>query len=178
MQRRRAWIVTFAWLVLASSVTGCLHAPVPTADRMQADVAQLETAFPTLSGLQVSGFRNQDWCRFIDYQRGTFTNVLEETSTCNLFDGVPAAFDDKATQDFATVRQALADTGVTVMMVFVRMDRAGAVEAATFDLVAGDFDRFSYVYDRSGATLPEPNPDTIVAEQINDNWLFFSEDWN
>jgi hypothetical protein len=145
---------------------------------MQADVAQLEAAFPTLSALRVSGFRNQDWCRFIDYERGTFTNVLEEMSTCNLFDGVPTAFDATATDDFAIVRQALADTGVNVMMAFVRIDQAGTVEAATFDLVAGDFDRFSYVYDRSGATKPEPNPDTIVAEQINDNWLFISEDWN
>jgi hypothetical protein len=33
-------------------------------------------------------------------------------------------------------------------------------------------------YDRDNTVSKEPNPDTIVTQQINDHWWFLSEDWN
>jgi hypothetical protein len=164
--------------VLALTTAGCLHAKVPSADRMARDVAALQSVFPTLQALEVHGFRDQDSCRFIEYPRGAFTNILDAGSTCNLFHGKPQAFDATATADFDTVKQALDESGVRTMIVWnIEYDNAtGAIKRAEFDLEAGLYDRFSYLYEPNSSDAP--NPDTIVLTQVNPEWWFSSEDWN
>jgi hypothetical protein len=60
----------------------------------------------------------------------------------------------------------------------IEYDDAGHIKTAEFDVTAGSFDRFSYLYDRDDTVSREETPDTIVTEQINEHWWFMSEDWN
>ncbi|HLY12910.1 MAG TPA: hypothetical protein VKR24_01065 [Candidatus Limnocylindrales bacterium] len=166
-------------LVIAFLVAGCLHASPPGSDEETLAAHQLEGVFPTLEQLKVAGFRNQDWCQFIDYPRGSFTNILDPDSTCNLFDGRPQSFDGTASADFQHVKEALDNSGVGLFMVWnIEYDTNGQITTAEFEVTAGDFDRFSYLYDRDNTISKEPNPDTIVTDRINDDWWFMSTDWN
>lgn len=165
-------------LVLAFTAVGCVHASVPNADRRRDDAQRLEAVLPTLQSLRVEGFRSQDWCRFIDEPRGAFTNILDVTSVCNVFTKPPQAFDDSASTDFETVKQALSDSGVSTMMVWnIEYDGAGQITAAQFDLNAGSFDRFSYLYGRD-TPVSRDSFQAIVFEKINDHWWFLSDDFN
>lgn len=166
-------------LAMALLLGGCIHAAVPTAARMTETASALDGVLPALAELRVKGFRDQDWCRFIDYPRGTFSNQQDETSACNVFSGTPMPYDDQATADWERVRQALRDAGVSVLMVWnISFDDSGQITQAEFDMNAGAYDRFSYLYDPLNQVDKEPNPDTIVTQQINGSWWFLSEDWN
>lgn len=166
-------------LVLAFFVAGCIHASVPSSDEMARNADRLQNVFTTLEERQVRGFRNQDWCQFIDYPRGSFSNLLDSENACNLFDGPPTAFDGTASADFDRVKNVLNDSGVGTFIAWnIRYDDAGLITTAEFDVTAGSFDRFSYLYDRDNTVSKEETPDTIVTEQINDHWWFMSEDWN
>jgi hypothetical protein len=157
---------------------GCVPARQPEADRMARDVAHLQEAFPMLEELRVRGFRNQDWCRFIDYPPDAFTNDAN-ASTCNLFDGPPKAFDDAANADFERVKTGLGKTGVgTDIVSWIEYDDAGRMKSAEFDLQASGFGgRWSYIYDRGGV-MPEDDPGESVYTKINNDWWFWWEDWN
>jgi hypothetical protein len=165
-------------LVIAFLVAGCVHASVPSSDEMARDADHLESVFSTLEQLRVSGFRDQDWCQFIDYPRGSFSNLLDFENTCNLFTSPPQAFDETASADFERVKNALRDSGADTVIARIEYDDVGHITIAGFDINAGAFDRFSYLYDRDNTVSKEPNPDTIVTEQINQQWWFMSEDWN
>jgi hypothetical protein len=145
-----------------------------------ADAADaLARVLPSLAELKIEGFRDQDWCRFIDYPRGAFSNESDPESTCNLFSGQPTPYDDQATKDWEQVRRALGDAEVSVWMVWnIHYDGDGRITLATFEITAGEFDRFSYLYDPGNEVDKEPSPDTIVTRQINSSWWFMSEDWN
>lgn len=172
---RRVWAILGAVVVIAC---GCATGSRPNADQMGRDVAHLEEAFLVLEQLRVRGFRDQDWCRFIDYPRGAFTSDAN-TSTCNLFDGTPQAFDDPADTDFHRVKAALDETGVSTYLVWwIEYDSAGRMKAAEFDLPSGDLGgRWSYIYDRGGV-MPEDDPGESVYTRIKDDWWFWWEDWN
>lgn len=145
---------------------------------MTREVHRLEQAFPLFEELRLRGFRNQDWCKFLDYPRGAFTND-KETSTCNLFDSPPKDFDDQAKADFARVEEALRQTGVRTDLVWwIEYDAGGRVTGAEFALDAGGFTRWSYVLDR-GNTEPKENLEgESVYTRINDDWWFWWGDWN
>lgn len=161
------------------STGACIHATVPDTDQMARTAAALQGALPALQDLHVEGVRTQDWCQFIDYPRGAFTNIVDRDSTCNLFTKPPGPFDDTATADYDRVKAALEATGVSIQIVWnVEYDASGQITTAEFDVTAGMYDRFSYRYDRNNTLSLEPNPDTIVIEQVNDQWWFLSEDWN
>lgn len=146
---------------------------------MARNAAALETVLPTLEQLKVNGFRNQDWCRFIDYPRGSFSNLLDSDNACNLFNCAPEAFDETASADFERVKKALDDSGISTEIAWaIEYDDAGHVTTAEFDVTAGAFDRFSYLYDRDNTVSKEVTPDTIVTVRINEHWWFMSEDWN
>ncbi len=53
---------------------GCTNAAQPDADQMSRDVQRLEHAFPVFEERRLRGFRDQDWCKFLDYPNGDFTN--------------------------------------------------------------------------------------------------------
>jgi hypothetical protein len=165
---------------LAFAVLGCIHASQPDADQMARDVKDLKASFSTLEALRLSGFRDQDWCRFIDYPRGAFTSlpVGDDSDTCNLFDGAALPFDDQASADFERVRAALAGTGVRGDSVLnIQHDDAGHMRTADFDLNGGSFDRWTYVFDRGGS-MPENEEGEELYTRINEDWYFWWEDWN
>jgi hypothetical protein len=146
---------------------------------MARNADQLESVFATLEQLQVRGFRNQDWCQVIDYPRGSFSNLLDAENACNLFTGPATAFDGTASADYERVKKALGDSGVGTFIAWnIEYDDAGHITTAEFDVTAGAFDRFSYLYDRDNTVSKEETPDTIVTEQIDGHWWFMSEDWN
>ena len=165
-------------LALAVLVAGCAHAAVPSSDEMARNADQLEGAFTTLEGLQVRGFRSQDWCQFIDYPRGSFSNLLDSENACNLFAAPPQAFDATASADFERVRKALAESGVRTFIAWnIEYDGAGHVTTAEFDVAAGSFDRFSYHFSRDKAFSAD-DYEAIVLQQIKEHWWFLSEDFN
>src|SRR5262245_21899051 len=167
-------------IALALVVAGCVHAGRPDADRMARDVEKLQSAFPVLEELGVRGFRNQDWCRFIDYPRGAFTNLPDgdNSDTCNLFDGKGLAFDNAAKADFERVRGTLDQTGVHGDWVLnVTYDGAGQLKGAEFAVQGDAFDRWTYVYEPGGA-VPEDMPGEEEYTPINADWYFWWEDWN
>jgi hypothetical protein len=167
-------------ILLAFLLAGCIHAGRPSAERMTDDVQKLAATFPVLEEVRVRGFRNQDWCRFIDYPRGAFTNLPsgDDSDTCNLFDGKALAFDDAAKADFDRVRQELDASGVHGDWVLnVTYNAGGQLNGAEFAVQGGAFDRWSYVYD-PGGTMPEDIPDEEEYAPINGDWYFWWEDWN
>lgn len=171
------WAIALVVTVIAG---GCVSSSQPDADEMARDVAHLQEAFPVLEELRVRGFRDQDWCRFIEYPPGAFTSDHSaETSTCNLFDGTPQSFDDAANADFDRVNAALGRTGVSTYLVWwIEYDSAGRMKSAEFDLPAGlGGGRWSYIYDRGGS-MPEDDLGESVYTKINDDWWFWWEDWN
>ena len=119
--------------------------------RVTRGIHRLEQAFPVFEELRLRGVRDQDWCKFLDYPNGAFTNDAE-ASTCNFFDGPPKPFDDAARADFARVADALQKTGVKTYLVWwIEYDDAGRIQSAEFDLSAGGSGRWSYIYDRGNS---------------------------
>jgi hypothetical protein len=168
-------------LLAALSLAGCIHQSVPSDDQLADTTAKLANILPTLSALRVRSFNDQDWCRVIDDARGNFTN-LPDSDTCDfvdILDRKPVAFDDKATDDWRQVRQAFRDAGVSVEAIAgIQYDADGSITRAEFDMKAGMYDRFEYLFDPNHEMDHEDNPDTIVNQQIDDTWWFVSEDWN
>jgi hypothetical protein len=163
-------------IVFAAS--GCINSAQPDANQMSRDVQHLEQAFPVFEELRVRGFRDQDWCEFLDYPNGAFT-IDAEASACNLFDGPPKAFDAAARADFARVADALHKTDVRTYLVWwIEYDEAGCVQGAEFDLAAGDVNRWSYIYDRGNRQPKDDIEGESVSTRINDDWWFWWEDWN
>jgi hypothetical protein len=150
----------------------------PDAAQKKKDVEVLPQTFSTLEALRVEVYRNQDWCKNIVYQRGKFSNHLEESSTCNLFQGTPLPFDAQAQNDFDRVAQAVAATGVHLSLIDdLAYSPAGTLVRANFHLVAS-FARFSYVYSPGYGTLPPDDPREREHTRINDDWYFVWVDWN
>jgi hypothetical protein len=157
-------------------VAGCIGPIEPDADQKARDVSRLATAFPVLEELEIRGFRNQDWCRFLDDPRGQFTSN-PESSTCNLFTGGPDPFDEKAQTDFDRVSAALRDTGVAVQMVWwLDYDDAGAISYAQFVIDHAANNSWTYVYDPDGE-MPEDIEGEEVYTRIDANWYFWWEEW-
>jgi hypothetical protein len=148
---------------------------VPGASQHQRDVANLPKVFSALQTLKVKDYRNQDWCKNIAYKRGNFSNNLTAT-TCNLFDGKPVAMDDPAKQDFQTIADAMATTGVGIHYLSANYDAAGRLVGANFNL--STMCRCSYVYHPNYDRLPENMQGEMEHTAINSDWYFTWEDWN
>lgn len=106
-------------MVLEATLAACLNSALPNAGDTASTASRLEATFATLEVLRINGWRDQDWCRFIDYGRGSFSNLLpgdDDATTCNLFDAPAQTFDTEASSDFARIREAFARAGVSVQM--------------------------------------------------------------
>lgn len=175
----KGWSALACSVLLAITLTACAHAALPNRDNMTDAVARLEQVFPTIEGLKVSGWRDQDWCRFIEYPHGSFSNLLEgETSTCNLFDGPPQAFDTQASTDFARVEQAFKGANLSVWMAWgITYDDRDKVNFAEFDMNAGLTDRWMYLYSPNQPISKDDWPDAEAFQQVNEHWWFVDDDW-
>jgi hypothetical protein len=137
-------------ILVAASVAACFHVAQPGAARKSRDVAALAEVLPVLDELRVTNWRDQDWCTDFAYRRGRFLRS-DDPDNCNPFGDVAAPFTDAATADFEAVRSAVRASGVSVREIY----RPAAVPGQTgFDLIAGSFDRFSYVHE-PGFELPD-----------------------
>jgi hypothetical protein len=164
-------VVLTAIVVVAS---GCVFVSEPGVQQMSDEVQRLERAFPVLEELRVAGFREQDWCQFLDYPRGAFSNESDATSTCNLFDRQPMKFDEAAQADFERVAGALRDTGVDAYLVWwIEYDDRGRLRSAEFDTGGS-----SYIYDPRGTWPKENIEGESEFTRINDSWWYWWEDWN
>jgi hypothetical protein len=148
---------------------------IPNSVQHQRDVKNLPKVFSTLQTLKVKAYRNQDWCKNIAYQRGLFSSNIE-TSACNLFDGKSIAMDDRAKQDFQTISNAMATTGVNIHFLSAKYDRSNRLIGATFNLSTPC--RCSYIYEPGYTQLPENFKGELEYTAINSDWYFLWEDWN
>jgi hypothetical protein len=147
---------------------------VPGATEHQRNIANLPKVFSALQALKVKDYRNQDWCKNIDYQRGGFSSNLTAT-TCNLFDSKPSVMDDRSQQDFQTIANAMATTGVGINYLSAKYNSSDRLVGATFNL--STVCRCSYVY-QPGYRLPANMKGEMEYTAINSDWYFVWEDWN
>lgn len=163
-------------LLLGVSTAACFHLPEPNAVEMARAADELERVLPLLDELGVQEYRNQDWCRTLDYRGGAFSTNLE-SSTCNLFEETPVEFTEQGDRDFNAVRAALAGTGVRIRMVS-RLPAIDEWKARTeFNAIGGDFDSWYYVYE-SGYVPHETIEGEWVPTWIDADWFFVWMDWN
>ena len=76
-----------------------------------------------VAAMRVTAYRNQDWCKNLQYERGTFSET-DFPTTCNIFTAIPVPFDDQAKSDFEWVRSILSANGVAPT--YFELDYAGA----------------------------------------------------
>jgi hypothetical protein len=171
--QRRAVIVIFAAVLVAS---GCLRAEDPSPDQLRRDVSTLRQVLPVLAELQVTEFRDQDWCRNLAYGQGRFSSNNEQV-TCNLFNGTGEPFDADADADFKVIADALRATGLTVIIVDSGYDHDGRVESAVFELQSpGLTGYWRYIY-RPGERVTDDEYSETRTTPIDADWYFQWEDW-
>jgi hypothetical protein len=161
-----------AWFICYCLISGCGQ---PSQSQKQKHVARLPACFNVLESLQVTAYRNQDWCRNMAYRRGKFSSNNDRA--CNLFEGTAQAFDRQAQQDFDTVSRAIAATGVRLDLISdIKYGRNGKLKRAEFHLAKAG--RHSYIYS-PGYGKPPPN---VRFERtytpLNEDWYYIWEDWN
>ncbi|MCA9796161.1 MAG: hypothetical protein KC910_30345 [Candidatus Eremiobacteraeota bacterium] len=157
------------WLfvTLLLSLAGC----APNANHAQR-IKHLEGLFPQLSSLQVTAYRNQDWCRNLAYQRGNFSQSTHP-STCNLFEGKVGPFDPKAQADFESIASALG--GDRPRVLWLNIDyQEGKIRTAEFALDTSTT-RESYLYTHD---TPEDLDGEIMHKPLGGHWYLRLEDWN
>ncbi len=169
-------------VLLAATLTGCINAALPSSDEMASVAGRLQGVFPTLEKLQVDTWRDQDWCRMIDYPGGSFSNLLDGddgSATCNLFEPPARPFTDQASADFDRIERAFREAGTNVWLAWwITYDEQGRVTAVEFDVAAGLADAWSYLYSRDGPVDAEAWTQAAAFRQVNDHWWFVADDWN
>jgi len=164
-------------LALLSLVVAC--GGTPSLDRMQADVQELAAVVPLLDEMGVVEFRSQDWCRALVFDGGRFLESDEET-TCFMFAGDGAEFDEDKDAAFARIEDALDDTGTSVFMIDVTYADDGTLVEAAFGFDTGFTIPFAgshdYVY--SVDQPPMGWAGETFYTRIDANWHLAVEDWN
>jgi hypothetical protein len=166
MTSRRTWIalVTSAMLVL-----GCAGGP-PAPDQQLGDVTRLEAVVPLVSELHVIGFENSAHCRSLEYERGTFSAVVE--GGCDGAGTQP--FDAVAMADHTRLAEAIlaANAGV-IRIQNTTYDAQDELESVWLKLQDATIeDDWQYLYDPTGAVPKVDQPDRITFRRIDDDWWF------
>ena len=164
-----------AALVLAA-VVGCGQPSVPGEQQQATSTSTLASLLHDLAKTRVEGFRDQDWCRFIVYARGAFTNLPDSEGGCNAFRGQPLAFDAGATADWAALQGEFQTKGVPVWLAQIDYDASGQITHAEFGITPGSTTDFSYVYDPAH-TDGWKDRKILLLHQIDADWWFLSEAW-
>lgn len=190
---RRAGAALAIAAAAAVVLSGCLgprgRAGEPPLSEMEVVAASLPRAFDTLVTLRVHEFRQSDWCTYIAYERGLFSQN-GDGSGCNLAlmrlqqpEGIldlPVAtypaFDAQTIHDFELVSLALEETGVPVREVSTRYDGEGAIRRAMFT-VEGGVDTWQYIYLPDYGDLPDDIPNEMRYTPIDGDWYFRWIEW-
>lgn len=140
------------------------------------DTAALRTVFPVLESDQVAAFRYQDWCKVLEYSRGSFANTTQSTCTY-IASGSPTPFDSTAEADLERIWKKVKSTGAGVYVISnVHFDATGKLVRGKFDCSSA-FVRQSYVYE-PGYTLPDDLPNERWHVRVDSDWYYVQEDWN
>ncbi|GMU53917.1 MAG: hypothetical protein AMXMBFR33_30630 [Candidatus Xenobia bacterium] len=141
--------------------------PLAQTARLRAVVSELET-------LQVTVFRDQDWCECFEYPGGRFMQSSHE-STCGLFQGKARPFDQVARRDFERIATAVGKSRVSVLWITARYRNRKLVEAQ-FSL--GGWGRRSFIYAPGYGTPPPDQGNEMRYTALDADWYQLDEDWN
>jgi len=140
---------------------------------MAAQTTALTAVIAEVDALGVTDWRDDDWCRDFVYRGGHFMRS-DDPEACSPLDAAAQPFNAAAQADFDRIDQALREAHVPIREVY----RASLPsDELIFDLRAGSFDRFSYVYD-PGYSMPETIEGEWIPTAIDADWYFVWEDWN
>ncbi|MBK7994688.1 MAG: hypothetical protein IPK14_15290 [Blastocatellia bacterium] len=137
-------------------------------------IKDLEQLFNLIEKYQVKDFRNQDWCKNINYIKGKYAKTSKE-STCILFEGETKEFNKEAEEDFNLIARELEKTKADVLFFSIKLEN-NKIATAEFNINCG-FCRPSYVYEPN-YKLPENMGQEMIFSRIDNNWYLVEEDWN
>jgi hypothetical protein len=113
-------------LALLAFIAGCSYAPSLNGSIRDAD--KLEALFPLVERLTASSYWVNNDCRYIAYERGSFSSDPAVDSACQVWDRPdPRLFDDQARADIASVESEIANAGLSVDYFSVTFNSDGAV---------------------------------------------------
>lgn len=163
----RGYALTLGLIALILTGAGCSsHAAMgASVDEVQ----KLETAFPLLKSKGVLAFRDQSWCRNLQYDRGAFSKTDDPSSTtCNLFNAIfVAEFGGQATLDFEQIEAAFQAMGLSPLYFNMDYDHDGMPSRATFR-----FDGGAYQFGRHGVWS---NDESSAAVPVTTSWRWSSD---
>jgi hypothetical protein len=173
----RRTVVTAASVLVLLALGSRLVWAAPGPDRGRLDVPRLEAVFPLIEQLGLRDYRAADDRPLIDYERGRFS-ATPAADTLDPLDGVFVALDATATLDHQRLRSALEATGTPVAAVsHVEFDPVGHIASATFEMSAGWYADWSYVFHTDGV---QPGESDYGALQIpvDERWYYEVDDAN
>jgi hypothetical protein len=154
-------------LALLAFIAGCSYAP--SLNGSIRDTEKLEALFPLVERLTASSYWVNDDCRYIAYQRGSFSTDPSVESACQVWDRPdPRVFDDRARADIAVVEKEIANAGLSVDYFSVTFKSDGSVGPESFFSI-GPCDNL--VYRPSWTSLPSSDtPEEEVVGAVTADW--------
>jgi hypothetical protein len=150
-------------------ITGCGAAGLLT-DRSDPPATvtanHLHAIFPELEALALTGWRDQDWCRYIVYARGAFVETTNP-STCSM--APPRSFDDQARRDFDRISSLIGGAGGGAYTLSITLDGAGAIQRAGFDLTCAQCESRGINF--------QPDHDVISDSDREERMTRIDKDW-
>lgn len=137
----------------------------------QQRVEKLRPVLVVLQRLQVSVYRDQDWCRCFRYPRGAFILSSHE-STCGLFQEKGRPFDRQASLDFQEMAMTRKKCGVDFDWVTARYAKNKLVSA---EFALSGWSRDTYCYE-PGYQLPKDEGRRLRYRKINSDFYLREED--
>jgi hypothetical protein len=138
----------------------------------------LSKMLPILKEYHITEYRNQDWCKVLDYKYGFYWNSTHPT-TCALAGDYQVAplspFNELADYDFSKLKTKLFFTGIKIYMINVDYDEYGEISNAEFELDDYIFTRARYIY--SPTKTPTDKAGEATNYLIKPSWYFTLEDW-
>lgn len=148
---------------------------------------RFERSFILIQQKKIAAFKDLDWCKTFEYQKGYFTNNNVEKCTYD-FDQKKKFinFDSQAQSAFEEVQRSLSSPKVETLE--VEFQRSGKIASAKLGVFAGDVNpvckviwscnQKTYIYQPNYGKLPEDMGGEIWHEKIDQNWYIEWQDWN
>ena len=130
--------------------------------------AKIELLFPLFESYQLGAFRNEDWCKAIEYRRGRYATSSGK-NCIGILTGNRREFDQAARRDLVVINSGIRKThGPLRVVTAVRYSDKGKLTYGVFDCREGQ-DGLVYVF--SLAPLgDEPSFEGTPLNAIGANW--------